>query len=51
MWLQHKTRASSEWYHNKRNEANRMCALKKKEQINKTNRRKPQEERIKEILQ
>jgi hypothetical protein len=35
-WLLHKTRASSEWYHKKRNEANRMCALKKKEWINET---------------
>ena len=36
MWLQHKTRASSKWYHKKRNEANRMCALKKKEWNNET---------------
>jgi len=36
MWLQHKTRASSEWFHKKRNEANRMCSLKKKESINET---------------
>jgi hypothetical protein len=35
-WLQHRTRASNEWYHKKRNEANRMCATKKKEWINKT---------------
>jgi len=32
-WLQHKTRASSKWYHKKRNEANRICALKKTEWI------------------
>ena len=35
-WLQHRTRASNEWYHKKRNEANRMYATKKKEWINKT---------------
>ena len=35
-WLQHKTRASCKWYHKKRNEANRMCAQKKKEWINET---------------
>ena len=29
-WLQNRTRASNEWYHKKRNEANRMCATKKK---------------------
>jgi len=34
--LQHRTRASSEWHHKKRNEANRMCASKKKEWINDT---------------
>ena len=33
-WLQHRTGASNEWYHKKRNEANRMCATKKKEWIN-----------------
>jgi hypothetical protein len=33
-WLQHRTRASNEWYHKNRNEANRMCATKKKEWIN-----------------
>jgi hypothetical protein len=33
-WLQNRTRASNEWYHKKRNEANRMCATKKKEWIN-----------------
>ena len=35
-WLQHKIRASCELYHKKRNEANRMCAQKKKEWINET---------------
>ena len=35
-WLQHRTRASREWYHKKRNEANRLCASKKKEWINDT---------------
>jgi hypothetical protein len=29
-------RASNEWYHKKRNEANRMCATEKKEWKNKT---------------
>jgi len=33
-WLQQRTRASNEWYHKKRNEANRVCAKKKKEWIN-----------------
>jgi hypothetical protein len=32
-WLQHRMRASNEWYHRKRNEVNRMCATKKKELI------------------
>jgi hypothetical protein len=32
-WLQHRARANNEWYHKKRNEANRMCATKKKEWI------------------
>jgi hypothetical protein len=35
-WLQHGTRASNRWNHKKRNEANRMCASKKKEWINNT---------------
>jgi hypothetical protein len=30
-WLQLRTRGSNEWYHKKRNKANRMCAIKKKE--------------------
>ena len=29
-WLQHRPRARSKWYHKNRNEANRMCASKKK---------------------
>jgi uncharacterized protein YPO0396 len=33
-WLQQRTRASNEWYHKQRNEANGMCASKEKEWIN-----------------